>query len=218
MTILCAIVSCVVSSMYKLSILIPVYNQEDLVIKALDNLPRRNDIEVLVRDDGSNDATLDKLQTYRNEHPELNMVVYTNGFNRGVAYTKNRLLEAATGEYFHIHDSDDFVYTANYLEVIDKLDSADVYCMDLIVNDGHALEITEQTKKLYCAQIARCIRREFAKGLKFPEDVRAGDDWYFAEALLERNPVTVYTGIPAYHYNFPRKGSLCDLRQKGILP
>lgn len=204
--------------MCKLSILIPVYNQEDLVIKALANLPRRDDIEVLVRDDGSSDATLERLKIFRDMNPDLNMIVYTNGVNRGVAYTKNRLLESAKGDYFHIHDSDDFVYTANYSSVIDNLNGADIYCMDLIVNDGHALEVTEDTKRLYCAQIARCIRREFAKGLKFPEEIRAGDDWFYAEALLRRDPITVYTGIPAYHYNFPREGSLCDLRQKGILP
>lgn len=202
----------------KLSILIPVYNQEDLVIKALANLPRRDDIEVLARDDGSSDATLERLKIFRDMNPDLNMTVYTNGVNRGVAYTKNRLLESAKGDYFHIHDSDDFVYTANYSSVIDNLNGADIYCMDLIVNDGHALEVTEDTKRLYCAQIARCIRREFAKGLKFPEEIRAGDDWFYAEALLRRDPITVYTGIPAYHYNFPREGSLCDLRQKGILP
>ena len=218
MTSPCVTENCVVSSMCKLSVLIPVYNQEDLVIKALDNLPRRNDIEVLVNDDGSNDATLDRLKAYSDEHSELNMVVYTNGFNRGVAYTKNRLLEAMNGEYFHIHDSDDYVYRENYNSLINQLCGADIYCMDLVVNDGKTLELTEQTKKLYCAQIARIIRREFAKGIQFPEDVRAGDDWFFANALLERNPVTIYTGIPAYHYNFPREGSLCDLRLKGILP
>ena len=37
----------------KLSILTPVWNQEELVIKGLDSIPRRDDIEVIVRDDGS---------------------------------------------------------------------------------------------------------------------------------------------------------------------
>ena len=202
----------------KLSILIPVYNQEELVIKALENLPRRNDIEVLVNDDGSNDATLDRLKAYRDGHPELNMVVYTNGFNRGVAYTKNRLLEAAKGEYFHIHDSDDYVYTTQYDALIDRLNGADIYCMNLVVNDGSALDINPSTNGFYCAQIARFIRRDFAEGIQFPEDVRAGDDGFYAVELMKRNPVTVYTGIPAYHYNYPREGSLCDLRLKGILP
>lgn len=202
----------------KLSILIPVYNQEKLVIKALENLPRRNDIEVIARDDGSTDDTMVNLLAYKAEHPALNLQVCSNGRNRGVAYTKNRLLEAATGEYFHIHDSDDYVYTDLYSQVIDKLDGEDIYCMNLVVNNGNQLNVDEGSKKLYCAQIARFIRKDFAQGIEFPEDIRAGDDWFFAEALLKREPQTVYTGIPAYHYNYPREGSLCDLRIKGILP
>lgn len=202
----------------KLSILIPVYNQESLVIKALDFLPRRDDVEVLVRDDGSTDRTLPNLLQYKDQHPELNLLVYSNGVNRGVAWTKNRLLESATGEYFHIHDSDDHINTERYCGLIDQLDGADIYAFDLIVNSGQVLHVDEETKRLYCAQIARFVRCDFASGIRFPEDVRAGDDWFFAEALLERSPRTVYTGVQAYYYNYPREGSLCDLRQKGILP
>lgn len=202
----------------KLSIITPVYNQQDLVIKMLDNLPRRNDVEVLVRDDGSTDDTLANLLCYRVEHPGLNLRVYSNGKNRGVAYTKNRLLEDAEGEYIHIHDSDDHVDTTLYSNLIDLLDGADIYCMDLIVNDGSILHVNAETNHFYCAQIARFIRREFADGLQFPEEIRAGDDGYYAVALMERNPDIVYTGVPAYYYNFPREGSLCDLRLKGVLP
>lgn len=203
--------------MIKLSILTPVYNQQELVIKMLDNLPRRSDVEVLVRDDGSMDDTLANLLCYRVEHPGLNLRVYSNGKNRGVAYTKNRLLADAEGDYFHIHDSDDYVYTDLYDGLIDRLDGADIYCMDLIVNDGRRFVVDDEHKRGYCAQIARFIRRDFAEGLQFPEDIRAGDDWYFAEALLERNPRTVYTGVAAYHYNFPREGSLYDLQIKGLI-
>ena len=202
----------------KLSILIPVYNQESLVITALDNLPRRDDIEVLVCDDGSTDNTLANLIAYKKAHPELRLTVFTNGVNRGVARTKNRMLEKASGKYFHIHDSDDHVNTELYSGLIDRIEDEDILCMDLIVNNGDVLHVTDETKRLYCAQIARFIRKDFAKGIRFPEEVRAGDDWYFAEALLARNPQTIYTGVAAYYYNYPREGSLCDLRQKGVLP
>lgn len=204
--------------MIKLSILIPVYNQEDLVIKALDNLPRRDDIEVLVRDDGSSDATLERLKAYRDAHTDLNMVVYTNGVNKGVAYTKNRLLESACGDYVHFHDSDDYVDTGLYDKLVDMLCGADVYVMNLVVNSGAVYEINDENHMHYCAQIARLIRREFVKGLTFPENIRAGDDGYYAVALEKLNPNTVYTGIPAYYYNYPREGSLTDMRIKGILP
>lgn len=202
----------------KLSILIPVYNQERLIITALDSIPRRDDIEVLVRNDGSTDNTLKNLLAYQQKCPELNLTVYTDATNHGVAWTKNRLFESACGEYVHFHDSDDHVDTELYSGLIDGLCGEDVYVMNLIVNTGNVYEINAENHMHYCAQIARLIRREFAEGLTFPEDVRAGDDGVYAVALENRHPSTVYTGVPAYYYNYPREGSLTDMRLKGILP
>ena len=202
----------------KLSVIIPVFNQEKLVIRALDALPRRDDVEVLVCDDGSTDDTLANLLSYRYDHPDFNLKVYSNGRNRGVAFTKNKLLDEMTGEYFHIHDSDDYVDTEKYSELIDGLDDADVYVMNLIVNSGAMYDITEENGHVFCAQIARFIRSDFAAGIEFPEDVRAGDDGFYAVALANRGPKTKYTRIPAYYYNYPREGSLTDMRIKGILP
>ncbi len=202
--------------MKRLSIIIPVYNQEELVIKALDHLPRRDDIEILVRDDGSTDNTLRNLIVYQCNHPDINLSISKNGINHGVAYTKNHLLESAEGEYVHIHDSDDYVYTDLYNSLIDKLDGkTDIYTMDLEVNDGSLMRITETSQRMLCAQIARFIRREFIKGMKFPQHVQ-GDDWYFAEEMLSRNPKTIFTGVPAYHYNFPRVGSLFWEQTHGV--
>lgn len=205
--------------MIKLSILTPVWNQEELVIKELDNLPRRDDIEVLVRDDGSTDNTLSNLRKYKREHPELNLQVFTNGMNKGVAYTKNKLLDAMKGEYFHIHDSDDYVFTEEYSEVIDSLynSSEDIVTFDLEVNDGRIFPIRENTINGYCAQIGRFIRKDFVDkhGIRFPEHIRAGDDLNFNNDCIKSGAVHRYSGIIAYHYNFPREGSLYDLQTKG---
>lgn len=207
--------------MIKLSILIPVWNQEELVIKALDCLPRRDDIEVLVRDDGSTDNTLANLKRYKEEHPELNLTVVANKGNKGVAWTKNRLLKAAKGEWFHVHDSDDWVYTNLYNKMITEwltnCKDADVVCMDLEINSGVRYPLNENTQRAYCAQISRFIKRDFVKGMTFPENIRAGDDLYFAEELLTRNPKIVYSGVMAYHYNFPREGSLSYLQLRGLI-
>jgi len=204
--------------MIKLSVLTPVWNQEDLVIKALDNLPRRDDMEVLVRDDGSTDNTLANLIKYKEEHPELNLTVFSNGTNKGVAWTKNRLLESAQGEYIHLHDSDDYCLTDEYNRIIDEcLRGADIVCFDLRINDGSHMSINEHSYRGYCAQIARFIRREFIGDLRFPEHIRAGDDWYFAEALVAKNPNQLFTNRVAYHYNFPREGSLFDMQKKGLI-
>jgi glycosyltransferase involved in cell wall biosynthesis len=206
--------------MIKLSVLIPVWNQEELVIKALDHLPRRDDMEIIVRDDGSTDNTLANLKQYKEEHPELNLTITANKGNKGVAYTKNRLLKAAKGEFIHLHDSDDYVITADYNRMVGEwlynCSTADIIIMDLQTNEGR-LVINRDNYRIWCAQISRFIRREFAQGITFPEEIRAGDDWYYAEDLVKRNPNQIFTGVMAYHYNFPREGSLTNLKSKGLI-
>lgn len=201
----------------KLSILVPVWNQEKLVIRALNHIPRRGDIEVLVRDDGSTDNTLPNLLAYRDDHPDLRMFIYSNGVNKGLYYTTNRLFEDCKGEYFHIHNSDDYVDTDAYNRLIDRLGTMDVLGMSLRVNDGTVWELNESTNRIHCAQAIRFIRKAFVDGLKWNEEMKAASDYYYNEDMLKRNPVIEYSGEVAYMYNFPREGSLVNLRSRGII-
>ena len=205
--------------MIKLSILTPVWNQEELVIKGLDSIPRRDDIEVIVRDDGSTDNTLANLKKYKAEHPELKLRVYSNGKNLGVAATANRLLTAAKGEWFHFLMSDDTVLTNNYSGLIEKLYGfdGDILTMDLLVNNGDVWHLDESKDEAWCAQACRFIRRSFVDGIKYPEKVRAGEDWFFHQEIRKRNPKVEYSGVVAYRYNFPREGSLMNLRARGLI-
>lgn len=203
----------------KLSILTPVWNQEELVIKGLDSIPRRDDIEILVRDDGSTDNTLANLKQYKKDHPELNMKVFSNGDNLGVAATANRLLAFAKGEWFHFLMSDDTVLTDNYNKLIDRLYNfdGDILAMDLLVNSGDVWHLDKSKDMAWCAQACRFIRRSIVDGIKYPEKVKAGEDWFFHREMMERNPKVEYSGVTAYRYNFPRNGSLMNLRARGLI-
>ena len=205
--------------MIKLSILTPAWNQEELVIKGLDSIPRRDDIEVLVRDDGSTDNTLANLKKYKEEHPELKLRVYSNGKNLGVAATANKLLAAAKGEFFHFLMSDDTVLTENYNTLIDQLYSfcGDIVAMDLLVNNGDVWHLDETKDEAWCAQACRFIRRSIVDGIKYPEKVKAGEDWFFHKEMMKRKPKVEYSGVVAYRYNFPREGSLMNLRARGLI-
>lgn len=205
--------------MIKLSVCIPVWNQQELVLRALDHIPRRDDIEVLVRDDGSTDRTLSNLLDYKARHPELKMKVYRNPENKGMYYTLNRLLEDAQGEYFHCHNSDDCVDTEVYNRLIDRLGGMDVLGFDLRINDGHVWPLRAETNRIHCAQAIRFIRKGFVDqyDIVYREDLKAASDWYYNEQMMEHNPVIVYSGEVCYLYNFPREGSLVDLRAKGII-
>ena len=204
--------------MIKVSVLIPVWNQQELVKVALDHIPRRDDLEVIVRDDGSTDNTLENLFTYQKEHPDLRMTVMFNGENQGLYYTSNRLLESAHGEYFQMHNSDDYVLTDVYNDLVDMLDgSMDVLCMDLQINNGTVWPVNEETNRIHCAQVMRFIKRSFVEGMKWNEQMKAASDWYYNEELMTRNPVIVYSHRVCYMYNYPRKDSLVDLRARGII-
>ena len=186
----------------KLSVIICVWNQEDLIKRALDSIPKREDIEIIVVDDGSTDNTLKNLKAYPN------ITVISLPENNGIGHARNIGLENAHGEYVHFLDSDDYLYTDEYLKVLDLLD-ADIVYINLKKNDGTVLYLTKATQGLWCGMIARFIRKEFLKGHRFRE-VRFAEDYFLNNELQEIPHTDRFTNITAYHYNHPRKGSLCN--------
>lgn len=201
----------------KVSILVPVWNQHELVVKALDSIPRRDDLDVLVWDDGSTDGTRQVVQNYIHEHPEIDMRLYAGYRNKGFAYAMNQLLPRVDGEYFHTLGSDDYLYTEEFSKCIDMIEDEDIVIFDIDRNFGEPCHITEKNKNIFCGQALRFIRTEFVKGIKFPEDHIQGSDLIFHNEMMSRNPKEKFLGIVAYHYNYPREGSLSDLKIKGIL-
>ena len=199
----------------KLSILSCFYNEEQYVDKLLDSVPRRDDLEIIARDDASTDGTYEKLVAYRDAHPDFNLRVYHDDVNHGAFYNANRLLELATGEYIHFLDGDDYLYTDQYRAAMEYLDG-DVDCVyiDLQINSGMVFGLSEGTRTGFCAPTTKFVRREFADGIRFPEHERSAGDWFYNNELLARDPKCVYTSLVAYHYNHPRPGSIYDLLTK----
>lgn len=205
--------------MIKLSILTPVYNQEELVIKGLDSIPRRDDIEVIVRDDGSTDKTIKNLKKYA-KTTDLNLTIQANGENHGVAYTANRLLKSAHGEYFHFLMSDDTLFTEAYNGLIETLyqnPDVDILAMNLQINSGELFVLNPSNDNLWCAQACRFIRRSLVEGIKYQEEVKCGEDLYFHTEMMGRHPKVMYSDVTAYRYNFPREGSLLNLHNRGLI-
>lgn len=89
----------------KISIIIACYNDheyiEEAVQSALDQTYENK--EIIVVDDGSNSKTKTKLKEIE---PKLDLLITQN--NKGVSAARNKGIEAATGKYILILDSDDF--------------------------------------------------------------------------------------------------------------
>ena len=201
----------------KVSVIIPVYNQDRLIIKAIESIPKRSDIEIIVIDDGSTDNTWNELIKYTNEHEELiNFVLLYNEENKGVAYTVNKGYDNANGEYVVLLGSDDYFYTDKFNEIIKYLDGTDLVYFNLEINNGDIWRLTEENKDFYCGSV-KFMRNEFIGNTRCPEEKRQAEDRVFYNELLKKNPTEKFTNMTVKHYNFPRNNSLTDLFFKGLI-
>lgn len=108
----------------KLSIIMPCFNVENTLIRALDSiLIQRVDFqyEVIVIDDASTDGTLELAHEYAKIHPEVHVIA--NQKNRGNAFTYYTGLCIAKGDYFCVLDGDDYYTIPDKLQrQVDFLD------------------------------------------------------------------------------------------------
>lgn len=92
---------------YAISIIIPLYNNEEFIEQCLDTLLDQTfkDFEIIVVDDGSSDNSLIIAQEYESKHDFIKVLQQENQY-AGVA--RNLGMKHAQGEYLLFLDSDDF--------------------------------------------------------------------------------------------------------------
>ena len=200
----------------KLSILIPAYNAAKTIAKALDSIPRREDIEVIVYDDGSTDGTTEAVLKYEASKPGLYSTILRNEENHGVAHAVNQLIEHAAGEWCVLLGSDDWLLTEAFNSVVNmlKTETLDLVYFNLQTNDGTIYQLTNETKGFYCGS-TKFMRTAFIGDTRLDETKKAGEDYYFFIELQKKHPREAFTNITAKHYNYPREGSLSDRRKRG---
>ena len=98
------------------SLLIPVYNVEKYLAECLDSALAQtlSNIEIICIDDGSTDASGAMLDEYAKKDPRVKVI---HKQNSGYGASMNRGLDAATGEFIGILESDDTMLP-NGLEVL----------------------------------------------------------------------------------------------------
>ncbi len=92
----------------RVSVIMPVYNAEDVIHTALDSVLSQTwtDLEVLVVDDCSTDSTVSVVEEYVRRDPRVQLIkAEANG---GPYVARNLALGAATGEFVTCHDTDDW--------------------------------------------------------------------------------------------------------------
>lgn len=92
-----------------LSVLVPLYNEEEFVATSLRRvldaqLPYGVEREIVVVDDGSHDSSVEVVQNLASGHPEIRLIRHSR--NRGKGAAVRSAIEHARGEFCIIHDAD----------------------------------------------------------------------------------------------------------------
>ncbi len=103
-----------------LTVTMPCYNSAEYMSKNIDTLlVGGEDVEILLIDDGSTDDTLRIARAYEEQYPSIVRVIHQDNAGHGGAV--NTGIRNATGHYFKVVDSDDWVNSDAFRQVLSTL-------------------------------------------------------------------------------------------------
>lgn len=115
--------------MNRISVIMGVYNCASTLAEALDSLYAQTcqDFKLILCDDGSTDDTYKKAKEYAEKYD--NIVLISNGENKGLNYTLNHCLEYVDTEYVARMDGDDISLPTRFEKEITFLDGHPEYAI-----------------------------------------------------------------------------------------
>lgn len=197
----------------KVSIVVPVYNTEEYLVRCLDSLISQTfkDIEIIAVDDGSTDGSLGILEKYKERYPEK-FIVRTIPHIHGAGAPRNIAFELARGDYFAFCDSDDIMdiraVEALYAKAIQE--DLDIVCAPIWLVTGHdkviygVLQEPLTTETLILnGQVYLCNKlihkRLIKKAGQMPENMSTEDLGY--SLILHSYAKKIgYIDLPVYYY------------------
>lgn len=103
-----------------LSITVPCYNSAAYMERCVDSLLiGGEDVEILIVNDGSSDATAQIADAYAKKYPTIVRAIHKENGGHGSAV--NTGIANASGLFFKVVDSDDWVKEESYHEILDAL-------------------------------------------------------------------------------------------------
>jgi glycosyltransferase involved in cell wall biosynthesis len=191
------------------SVVIPAFNARATIADAIRSALEQGfdgEVEIIVYDDGSTDDTVGAVEREWSGDQRIHVVRATE--NGGASRARNRLLDAALGEWIVFLDADD-VFLPGKLEIC--LRAAVSHDCDLVTHDLGYLradgQVVGRISNAHFLQAA-VMHRALTMGLRFSETLSAGEDSQFF-GLLRRSAKSIHlpnvlTGLRI------RRGSLTD--------
>lgn len=175
--------------MVKVSIIIPTFNNQDTIERALSSVLQQTctEFEILVIDNGSSDKTISILQELSKRDNRIRILFS----HRGRSKARNLGLRMAMGEYIQFLDSDDELSSSFIETLVNILDKNPIYgavaTSATIVNDRTQQTIQKTTYYPYKHSIIGCnpyrinamMLRNKDNLVLFDEKLEICEDWLF---------------------------------------
>lgn len=198
--------------MMKVSVIIPTYNEEDVIKGCLKSLDKQNykDFEVIVVDDGSTDKTLERIQDTK-----YKIQIFKQG-HKGAGAARNRGAKHAKGDILVFIDAD-MTFDKNFIKkLIDPIVKSEaigtfskeeylankdiVWARCWNINRGFPTNRMHPVDYPDTQKVFRAItKKAFKKAGGFDEKAGYTDDWSLAERLGKE--AVVAPGAVFYHKN-----------------
>lgn len=203
----------------KYSIIVPVYNVENYVIRCLESLKNqtyKGDYEVIIVDDGSTDNSKKLVEKYIKDLTNFKLYSKKNG---GLSSARNYGIKKSTGKYLLFVDSDDYL-DINTLKIIeDNSEENDIIVFDFYEdNEKEIKEVLtsdssiEDNSKRYIVSLPSACNKAFSKELfndiEFPIGLYY-EDLGTIPKLAKKNNKIKFIDKPLYYY-YKRENSIMN--------
>lgn len=225
---------------YIFSIIIPIYNSDMWLKKAIESIINQSigfeNIQLILVNDGSKDSSLEICKTYKRKYKEnIEIIIKENG---GVASARNASIKYIKGQYVEFLDSDDFL-SNNVLENVYKFfiknkDKIDIVAIPMYYFDGRTgehylnkkfekgnriIDLETDFTDIFVHINSIFIKSKIIKKYKFDETLVTCEDGKMAiQLLLEKQRYGVINNCQ-YNYRLRKnnKNSLSQVakRKKG---
>ena len=218
------------------SVIIPCYNIADSIEKlsAVFNQTYTN-LELVLVDDCSEDDSWQKIQAFKQEHSDKNIVICRNDCILGIGPTRNRGVALSSGSAVYFMDADDELEPDLVEKMLGKLrqDQADFvhcgyssHCGNTVRNysiDKELLEATDITelKKLAfqfnSAPWDKLVARDFIEqfGIEYPPVYSGQDQCWSIQLVLNARKIS-FVDETLYHYQLSDNSLSASRNEKKV--
>lgn len=211
--------------MYKVSVIVPIYNVEKYIKKCLNSLVNQTlqEIQIILVNDGSKDKSGEIAKEYAQMYK--NKILYLEKENGGLSDARNYGIPYAEGEYIAFIDSDDYIDENAYEEMYDKAkkENSDYVECDFIWEYPNKnkidrykeyTDLKEMFKNVRVVAWNKLIKKEIIlkNNLYFPKGLRY-EDVEFTYKLIPFINKFAYVDKPFIHY-VQREGSIANVQNE----